>query len=68
MGSNQRPMQAPLYNVAVTYRIHKLKVFVFDDASRTSRWQSASKAFCEIWDHSWINGMEFEQFVILLLD
>lgn len=54
--------------MAVTYSIHQLKIFIVENALRASRWQPVFEASCEVWKCSWINWMQFDQVVVLLLN
>lgn len=55
-------------STAGTYSIHQLKVFIFEDTLRASRWQPIFEALCEIWNCSRINWMQFDQVLVLLFD
>ena len=61
-------MHASSQNMAMTYSIHQLKIFIVEDALRASRWQPAFEASYEIWNCSRIDWMQFDQLVVLLLD
>lgn len=54
--------------MAVTYSIHQLKILIVEYALRASRWQPVFEAFCEVWNRSRINWMQFDQVIVLLLN
>lgn len=60
-----RPIHASVQYMAITYSIHKLKIFVVEDAGRASGWQPALEASCEVWNRSRIDGVQFEQVIVV---